>query len=61
MNAPAAALTADDVAARLRVPRERVWQMRCRGQLPPAYKLSRTVILWDADEFDAWLETKKEK
>ena len=55
------AVTADDLATMLRVTRERIWQMRCRGQLPPAYKISRTEVLWDRAEFHAWLNSKKEK
>ena len=53
-------LTADQVAELLHTVRPRVWQMRCRGQLPPAIKVGGS-ILWDRAEFMTWLNTQKEK
>jgi excisionase family DNA binding protein len=53
-------LIAEDAAAYLGLGRQALAKMRLTGDSPPFFKVGRRV-LYDRDELDAWLSTRKRR
>ena len=52
-------IKAGQLAQLLGVSKGTIWRMAAAGQLPKSFKLSPAQTVWDAQEFEQWLEAKK--
>lgn len=52
-------LTVRDVADRLGIDQKTVRRWRQEGKLPPPIELGGSVLRWDPDRFDDWLEEQQ--
>lgn len=52
-------LSAKQVAAAIGGSEPTVWRKDADGTLPKSIKLSAGMTRWDADEIEAWIESKK--
>jgi len=52
-------LSAKQVAAVIGGSEPTVWRKDADGTLPRSIKLSKGMTRWDADEIEAWIESKK--
>ncbi len=49
-------ISADDIAALLRVSRRTVFRLRQRGDLPPPVEVSRNIVRWRLSDLRAYLD-----
>ena len=52
-------LTVEEVAARLNVSRERLYQWRHRGVGPPAITLGSRLLRFDPDDLEQWINEQR--
>lgn len=56
---PEPMLSVDDVAARLGVPRQTIYEWRRQGRGPRGYRIGR-YLRFDAVEVEGWIESMRE-
>jgi prophage regulatory protein len=49
-----------DVSKKLRISKTQIYRLISKGELPPPFKLSERVSVWDEAEIDAWVAKKSE-
>ncbi len=50
-----------DVSMKLKISKTQIYRLISKGELPPPFKLSERVSVWNEAEIDAWVAKKSEE